>query len=278
MNSTNEGAAASALDWEVLRGLMWIDWRRHRLGAVTGVIAVGICMLVIGVDTASGAARFFWLSIFMGLGLGVGLGRADWFEGEEEYALSLPPMRRERYLARFLFGLAVMAALYAIGVLTCFTDLPRSLGALLDMPMPALDEPPPYFARMSGPTFTALALTSPLALYVESFALSTGVHGRDDLSWLWELPAVILGGIGLYLLDEAWMGRFSGWLVGPALLLFSVLRWRMGARTYHQREAVVQVQASGLQSAKPVVALVLITVLAVLFTLGLWAYYAAAKN
>ena len=64
---------------------------------------------------------------------------------------------------------------------------------------------------MSGPTFTALALTSPLALYVESFALSAGMHGRDDLSWLWELPAVILGGLGMYLLDEAWMGRFSGW-------------------------------------------------------------------
>ncbi len=258
----------------ILRGLAWYDWRRHRAGAVLGLGSIALMALVIGTIEHPSTAMFFILCMAMGAGCGAGFGRAEWFEGHEEFSLSLPPSRRQRYLVRLTLAFATLAVVYAIGAVACHTTFPRYLLelALGSLPARAGFEPLPAWAR--GPGFLALSLTAPLAVLAQTFAVSMSVQRRGGLGWAVETLLVALGGLALYLLDRIFLGEAAGWLVSPLLVLFAGFRARLGLTAYERKEAVVDYQPvdDAFNKKATVWILVLLTGLAALGILALWAY------
>jgi len=236
-------ASASPRRDRVLASLFWMEWRRHRLGGSTAFLFLIPIMVVCATIDSAREGIFFWLVFSMAWGTGMGVGRVEWQEGEEEFQLVLPATRAQRYWVKFSTGALLLAGFYAIGAVTCFTDWFAFLGDVLKMKQFDDGDLPPYLG--SGPAFVTFSLVAPLATYVECFALSMTVSRRGDGARVLRFVLFLIVGVALMIGGSRWLGESAGWLHAPVFIAYAVWRAGEGARRYATKDAVLDVQSTG---------------------------------
>lgn len=247
------------------RGLLWNDWRRHRLGVVAALVAMAFVELLVSIQAPGTFWTFLGMFGAMAFTIGLGFGRAEWGLGEEEFMLALPATRPQRYDARLLLAGAVVAAMAVLALIGSFTTWPADLWDWCSLP--ALASGPDPDAGDLTLSF-GVALTAPIAAFASSFAVSMSASGRSDVGWIPEYLALALLGAGLYELDAALLGAHAGWLFAAVALGFAALRLRRGRAAYAARDAVFEAGAPETTAAPRMLllALVLLTGLLVLAT------------
>ncbi len=99
------GVTASP-QWSVFKGLLWSEWFAH-----SKMLLVFLVLWLLGVWMIPFIAHPGWILV-IGLGYallaGPAYGGTDAIEGCEEFTLSLPATRIERYLARMVLGLGTL--------------------------------------------------------------------------------------------------------------------------------------------------------------------------
>ena len=250
----------------VVRTLLLQEWLRHRLGMVSAILFLVPTMALAAAVEDARSGVFFWLAFCMAWGIGFGIGRIEWQEGEEEFHLTLPATRAQRYWVKFAVGSAVLLAVYAIGALTCFTDWLAPLWDSMELKSYDAEDLPPWVG--TGPDFVALALALPIATFVECFALSMGISRRGDAGWLWRLLLVGAGTALVLLAGAHWLEGHAAWLYVPAFLGYAVLRAITGCRLYENKDAVLEAQSTGGGERHKILVLVLLGTLSFLALLA----------
>ena len=259
----------------VVRTLLRQEWLRHRLGAISAMLfLVPTMALSAGVEDARPGV-FFWLAFCMAWGIGLGIGRVEWQEGEEEFHLTLPATRAQRYWVQLAVGAAVLLAVYAIGAVTCFTDWFLPLWDSMELKPFEAEDLPPWVG--TGPDFVALALALPVAAFVECFALSMGISRRGDAGWLLRLLLMGAGTVLVLLAGGHWLEGRAAWLYVPAFLGYAVLRAITGCRLYESKDAVLEVQSAGGGERHKVLLLVLLGTLSFLALLAWFLFEKSAS-
>ncbi len=257
-----ELASTLARDRKALRGLLWTEWRRHRLGIIFGLGSIAIAMLPMGAAEPIAGRTILLLFTCMAAGCGLGFGRAEWLRGEEEFGLSLPPTRRERYIVRATLALGIVLAVYAIGTVTALWGLSEWLFSGTDLSA-RFDRQFPHGAP-SEPGWLAFVFTAPLALFAETFTVSLATERRGDLRGLLEGALVVLLGLLIVWADRALLGSAAGWIVAPVFLGFAAVRLRIGLAQYERKDAVLTVQANAEPNRLVLILLAVLTGLVVL--------------
>lgn len=149
-----------------IRGLLYREWMTNgrRMEWFLAIWLIGLWIFPVsfhpGVVLVFGAL-YAWV-------VGVGIGGSDALEGSEEFALSLPPTRDERYWTRFLFGAIPLLAMTCAGVAGVAWNLPQRLWGLVVES--GFTEPyrPPLTAWWHG-----VAVTGSLWLFCVCFVLAS---------------------------------------------------------------------------------------------------------
>jgi len=250
----------------VIGSLVWLQWRYHRCGVIYGGLAVALALFVSTLEKGAQEEMISLMLISIAWGTGLGFGRLDWQEGQEEFQLTLPATRAQRYWVKFGYGVGMMALCYLIALVVCYTPafdfvrawLPELKGAPEDLPLGP------------GAAFVVLALFVPPLLFVESFTAAMGISRRGSVAWLPRFLALLVVGEGLFLAGERWIPESFLWILGPVFLGCAALRVRSGLRQYEAKDAVLEASSSGVREKQVLigVAILLLGVLAA--TLTLW--------
>jgi hypothetical protein len=259
----------------LLRSLLWLEWRHHRLGVMVTIPILFLVMLVSAAVEPARTGMFFWLVFSLAWGTGLGIGRIEWLEGAEEFHLALPATRKQRYWVKFAVGGAVLLSVYAIGAITCLTDWFAPLWEAMNLREYDSSDLPPWVGE--GPALLTLALVAPITAYAETFALSITVSRRGELGWLWRLAVVGAVVTGVIIGGERFLGESAGWLYAPLFLGYALFRAIQGAGEYEQKDIVLEVGTSEVGQRQKAVLMVLLGV-AVLAGLLAWAVSAYVKG
>lgn len=255
-----------------LRALAWLEWRRHRFGAITAIVCLAPVIALTAAVEPAREGMFLWLVLALAISAGTGVGRVEWFEGEEEFQLTLPATRTQRYWVKLAAGALVLLAVYTLGAVACLTEWLAPLWDALAVREYGSDDLPPWVGR--GPDAIALAFTMPVAAYVECFALATCVSRRGEAGWVWRLLLFVAGTALVLFAAHRWLEGRAVLVYAPAFLGHAVWRAFSGARRYAGKDAVLDVQAVGGQER---VRVVLMVVLGLLTLLGLFAWFLVSR-
>jgi len=246
----------------VVRTLWRTEWRRHRFGVIAAIaVLLPMMALTAGIEPAR-QGMFFWLAFSLAWGTGLGLGRAEWFEGEEEFHLSLPATRAQRYWVKLSFGALVLLGVYVIGAVTCLTDWLQPFWERMEMKPFETEDLPPWVGN--GPDFLAFALVAPLAAYVECLALSMAHPRRGDVGWVWRIVPVLVGGALVLIAGQGLPEGRAGWLYVPAFLGYAVWRAFSGVKCYAAKDAVLETHSGPTFDRQRATLLILMGVLVLL--------------
>ncbi len=266
-----------ALRRNALKGLLWMDFQRHREGFLIGLPSVALMALLIGLVENAGGPMFFWMGLAMGVGGGMGFGRGEWAQGVEEYSLGLPPTRRDRYYVRFALGLAFLFSLFLLGLAAGPFGWIRALWELTPLELPAYRPDAPIWEGFNGPGFYVLSVGLSLAVFSEFYAVCINVERRDDTLWFARVLPFCVGALLVVASDYHFLAGNVGYLTGILGLAYAAPRTHLGARAFQRKDVVLDgaEPANNRGARQPILALTVTIGLTVLLTIALWLYLAS---
>jgi len=220
----NSARRSKACIW---KGLLWHEWLAHRK-LMTGTFMVWF----LGVWVLQIASHPFWiliLGVIYAVSAGQTFGGADVKEGSEEFSLSLPPTRAERYLVRLTLGMGTLLFFTVYGLLAIRLDLPQvAWGLFVDSgftnPFPEIDL-----------LHYAMAFAVPIVFFSFTFAGSALARIAKRVENVGSCSLAVL--IILAALQKAWPWWWISWRtagftlcwallgVSPVMLLFGYLAY-----------------------------------------------------
>jgi hypothetical protein len=217
--------------WKSLRGLLWCEWYIHSklvLWFLAGWLA-NVWILPLYVSPAT-------ILLFAGvyaLVAGPIFGGSDTLDGCEEFAFTLPPTRRERYMSRLIIGGGLLLLFTAMDLLALGLDLPQVLAKLyIDA---GLIRPRPTF---NAGLLYDLVVTLPFAIFAISFALSAITHSRRLIvtAPFWAaLASLSTLRIGFWYEELIWPD-INGYFACPLLALLAAAVLWAGGQAYARKE------------------------------------------
>lgn len=237
MSITVENPAAfaepRATGVDVVKGLLWREWLAHRR-IVVGTLGIYFTLAWV-------LLIFFnpWFVIIIGVVLvkltGAALAGQEPIEGSEEFALSLPPTRAERYLVRLALWGGGFLVFLVFATLSIGFDLPQLLWGLFVQtgftePFPAVKDRWLYGLGVAGP-FAAFAFT----FVVASLARTRGAAMWSAFFGVLGAAAIVLAGL---LVEFGVWRDVNGYVTIPVLFAFAVAALALGYFLYLRKEGV----------------------------------------
>ncbi len=218
MNGRDEGriAADPWTSWKRFSGLLWCEWYSH-----SRLILVFLMAWLAGIWVLSAMLNPVWiilLGVIYSYFAGVLFGGSDVIQGVEEFSMSLPPNRQQRYLARIVVGGGSMLLINTMSLAALGTDIPQFLANM--SVRVGLSNTNPRFNLLP---FYGLLYGVPLLSFSICFVLS--LLGRSRVfvmvSWVWAaLMTIFLLQFGIFY-EERFIGEFTGRVSIPLLFLFA---------------------------------------------------------
>ena len=225
------GSRERGWSMKVWKGLLWSEWFAH-----SKMLLVFLLLWLLGAWMIPFVAHPGWiLAIGLGYALlaGPAYGGTDAVEGCEEFTLSLPATRTERYLARMMLGLGTLMMFVALDFVVLGLDWTATVHRVF-INAGIVESSP----NLKPGLLYGLALAMPLFIFSLSYSLASVARVRFLIltSWFWSL-VVALGILygGLKYEEVLWQdpnGYFctSFFLIGSAAALWT------GYRLYQKKE------------------------------------------
>ena len=255
----------------VWRGLMLGQWTAAR-GMVMWSLAAGLIggwVLLLFCHPAFMIA----LGVLYGMCAGVLFGGTDTADGTEEFALSLPPTRSQRYLARLAPAVGTTLAFTTFGTLTIALDLPQRVWGLVvesgyTRPFPPVEHRWSY----------VLAVVLAMAVAAATFACASLARSRSGAILSFVPGAIVAAAImcagfaGEYLLwDEV-----NGLVSIPLLLAGAAMILLFGHAAYVRKEGIVT--PAGARTGRGWTIVLIIIILVVLILVFMAFFYATMRR
>lgn len=220
--------------WSWLRrfsGLLWCEWYAH-----SRLILIFLVGWLLGIWLLSLMVNAVWiivLGVIYSYFAGVLFGGSDVIQGIEEFSLSLPPTRSQRYVARLIVGGGSVLLINTMSLVFLGSDLPQFIAGVTIQTGLAHD-----VSREGLYPFYGLLYGIPIVSFSICFVLS--MLGRSRMivmvSWVWgALVAIFLLHFGIYY-EEAVLGEFTGRVSIPLLLLVSFGILVLGFRFFQSKQ------------------------------------------
>jgi hypothetical protein len=225
-------AAEGATGVSVYRGLLWREWLAHRNLIINALAVWLVCGWVLLIFFHPGFIIPF--GVLYALVAGTLFGGGDAAEGSEEFSFALPPTRRERYLARMIFGGATVLGFAALGDVAIALDLPQQLWALFVNS--GFSGP---FRRCEPRFLHALAIALPFATFAFTFAMTANAATRIQIGWTVLGLLLALAVMGLGFLGERFLWEeLNGYVSVTALVALAPLGLLVGYLAYQRKEGI----------------------------------------
>lgn len=212
-------------------GLLWCEWYAH-----SRLILTFLIFWLVGMWILSMMANAVWiiiLGVIYSYFAGVLFGGSDVIQGIEEFSLSLPPTKAQRYVARLIVGGGSVVVINTMSLISLGTDLPQILAGVAIQSGIADNA-----LRMNLFPFYGLLYGIPIVSFSMCFVLS--ILGRSRMivmvSWVWAaLVAIFLLHFGIFY-EEKYFGKFHGRVAVPLLLVVSLSILVLGYRFYNTKQ------------------------------------------
>jgi len=231
MTEAVKPVATGPLETNILKGLLWREWLAHRNLLLGFLVAWLVLLWVLGIFFHPGFLIAF--GVIFAFVVGPRLGGADAAEGSEEFSLSLPPTRSQRYLVRMGLGLVSVFLLTGLGSLAIWLDLPQRLWSLVVES--GFTEP---FPPVGHGFLYLLAVVAPLGVFAFTFAIASVANSRGLVAGAGlggALSAAILLALGLLAEYLLWQ-TLNGYITCPALAAVSTMVLLLGYLAYVRRK------------------------------------------
>lgn len=227
-----KGFEAKAWNWQRrFLGLLWCEWYAH-----SRLILIFLVSWMVGVWVLSLTSNVVWimlLGIIYSYFSGVLFGGSDVIQGMEEFSVSLPPSRGQRYIARLVVGGGSVILINSMSLLVLGTDLPQFLaGVTIESGLARTA------IRSDLLPFYGILFGVPLVSFSICFVLS--ILGRSRMvvmvSWVWgALVTIFLLHFGIQY-EEKVLGKFQGNVSIPLLFLVSFGVLVLGYRFFQVKD------------------------------------------
>lgn len=212
-------------------GLLWCEWYAH-----SRLILTFLIVWLVGIWILSMMASAVWiivLGVIYSYFAGVLFGGSDVIQGIEEFSLSLPPTKTQRYMARLIVGGGSVIAINTMSLISLGTDLPQFLAGVTIQSGIANNG-----LRSDLFPFYGLLYGIPIVSFSICFVLS--ILGRSRMivmvSWVWgALVAIFLLHFVIFY-EERYHGRFHGRVAVPLLFVVSLAVIVLGYRFYKNKQ------------------------------------------
>lgn len=171
----------------VLHGLFYREWLQHGWWLTAALVAWFLCVWVLLLFPTA-LCILFYGAAFAYIA-GPALGGADAREGCEEFAFALPPLRKERFLLRFVLGLIPLLIMTWVGAAAVGLDLPQKLWGLVVES--GFTEPFPQSAQTGWYLAT---ICVPLWIYCFGFSFAAAASSRSYAGRFAQLLTVVVVG------------------------------------------------------------------------------------
>lgn len=213
------------------RGLFWCEWfSQSRLLLAFSLIWL-VCVWILPLFANPG--WILLLSAGYALLAGPAFGGGDTIEGCEEFSLSLPPSRGQRFLARFAVGGGTVCLFTVLDMLVLGLDLPQALARVyidagLIQPLPNLN---PGFLY-------GLVAVIPISIFSFAFVLSAIARNRTLVftAWFWAGLITLFNLRISLLLEESIWNDWNGYIACPVLVAAFTVAVACGFRLYLRKE------------------------------------------
>jgi len=277
MTETVKPVATGPLQTNILKGLLWREWLAHRNLLLGFLVAWLILLWVLGIFFHPGFLIAFG-AIFAFVA-GPRLGGADAAEGSEEFSLSLPPTRRQRYLVRMGLGLVSVFLLTGLGSLAIWLDLPQRLWGLVVES--GFTEP---FPPVGHGFLYLLAVVAPLGVFAFTFAMASVANSRGLVAGAGlagALAAGILLVLGLLAEYLLWQNRpLNGYVTCPTLAAVSTMVLLLGYLAYVRRKEGVSRPAPMSRSGRGswIAVIIVIAVIIMIIVVALLRFWSVSHT
>ncbi len=217
--------------WQVYKGLLWSEWFAH-----SKMLLVFLVLWLIGAWMIPFVAHPGWIMVIglaYALLAGPAYGGTDAIEGCEEFTLSLPTTRTERYVTRMFLGLSTLLMFVALNFIVLGLNWSATLhrvfiNAGIVQPSPELQPGLLY----------GLAVALPFFVFSFSYSLASVARVRFLIlsSWFWSL-LLALGLLygGLQYEEVVWQAP-SGFFCNSLFFLGGLAALWTGFRLYRNKE------------------------------------------
>lgn len=255
----------------ILHGLLWREWLLHHV-----TLAWIFSAWLLGVWIFPIHPLYFLLpfGILSALLIAPTFGGSDASEGSEEFSFALPPTRPQRYLVRLGLGGGILTALLLLGVAAAAFDLPQKVwGVLFESGFTA------PFSTTEHNFVYVLSVVLPMAVFSECFAAGSSSRSPGSMNLVWLRGLFVVGlitGGSFFVEANVWPRNATGYVVCPALALWSLARLGYGYRDYKYKEGVSGLPALVVRSGSRAWVWIVV-ILLVLMALGAVAWTSLAQ-
>ena len=226
-----EVASEPSRRWTVMKGLLWSEWFAH-----SKMMLVFLVLWLLGAWMIPFVAHPGWiLAIGLGYALlaGPAYGGTDAIEGCEEFTLSLPATRTERYLARMALGVGTLMMFVGLDFVVLGLDWSATIHRVFINA--GIVEASP---NLKPGLLYGLALGLPYFIFSFSFSLSSVARNRFLIlsSWFWSVVlslCILYGGLKY---EEAMWQEPTGYFCTSLLFIGGIASLWTGFRLYQQKE------------------------------------------
>ena len=224
-------ASASTRQWTVIKGLLWSEWFAH-----SKMLLVFLVLWLLGAWMIPFVAHPGWiLAIGLGYALlaGPAYGGTDAIEGCEEFTLSLPATRSERYLARMSLGIGTLAMFVGLDFIVLGLDWTATIHRVF-INAGIMEATP----DLKPGLLYGLAIGLPFFIFSFSYSLSSVARNRFLIlsSWFWSVIlalCVLYGGLKY---EEIMWQEPTGYFCTSLFFIGGVASLWSGFRLYQQKE------------------------------------------
>jgi len=224
-------ASVSARQWTVIKGLLWSEWFAH-----SKMLLVFLVLWLLGAWMIPFVAHPGWiLAIGLGYALlaGPAYGGTDAIEGCEEFTLSLPATRSERYLARMSLGIGTLAMFVGLDFIVLGLDWTATIHRVF-INAGIMEASP----DLKPGLLYGLAIGLPFFIFSFSYSLSSVARNRFLIlsSWFWSVLlalCVLYGGLKY---EEIMWQEPTGYFCTSLFFIGGVASLWSGFRLYQQKE------------------------------------------
>ena len=214
-----------------LKGLLWSEWFAH-----SKLLLVFLFLWLLGAWMIPFVAHPGWiLAIGLGYALlaGPAYGGTDAIEGCEEFTLSLPTTRSERYLARMAFGLGSLMMFVLLDIIVLGLDWTATVHRVFINAGLVRSTP-----ELKPGLLYGLAIGLPFFIFSLSYSLSSVARVRFLIltSWFWSAVValgVVYGGLKY---EEAMWQEPNGYFCTSLFFLGGLAALWTGFRLYSRKE------------------------------------------
>jgi len=224
-------ASSSARQWTVIKGLLWSEWFAH-----SKMLLVFLVLWLLGAWMIPFVAHPGWiLAIGLGYALlaGPAYGGTDAIEGCEEFTLSLPATRSERYLARMSLGIGTLATFVGLDFIVLGLDWTATIHRVF-INAGIMEASP----DLKPGLLYGLAIGLPFFIFSFSYSLSSVARNRFLIlsSWFWSVLlalCVLYGGLKY---EEIMWQEPTGYFCTSLFFIGGIASLWSGFRLYQQKE------------------------------------------